>query len=352
MKRYFQSMIQSCKRLLAFWVNKYLERKLFYKVFKTIAAVFIMLAVLNCIVFFLSPRKGWVSVNSDSTFNLNIKSETISASNSSHMLSFLPFQDSTIDLTVLADKYRLYDQQGNIIEQTNESEILNLSLSRREEILISSGKRNDDSVEYNLFTTSRSNFIQEKDVVYLNDGFQEYINFEPNGSVTVQTCLGKEGESWKIDFPNSNNFSTLECQGDIYVSVENCYSFRIIRGGKFPISDLSENWCFSYVTGCSAQLIGNVNVKVSSMSLDYQIANQPLFVGGDELTGILEVNEKSACEFALVGQSNKLELGGENIFPSFSNLIFANIWSFLALLIAPFSTFVFSIWYPLGKDKR
>ena len=170
---------------------------------------------LNIIIFFLSPNDGWVSLNSDSIYTLEIEAEYVSAANKSYILKFNPFEDSNISIDFLADKYQLYDKFGNIIEQSEERGMLFLKLGDNEGLTISSASNDSELIEYNLLIQANVLFRQERDTVFIDDSYQESLYLYPYSTQTIQTKSGVLNNRWEIHFSNSEDYSLLCCTGYI-----------------------------------------------------------------------------------------------------------------------------------------
>ena len=137
-------------KLFRFLKCEYSKESTFNKAVKALVSLLFLIISLNIIIFFLSPNDGWVSLNSDSIYTLEIEAEYVSAANKSYMLKFNPFEDSNISVDFLADKYQLYDKFGNIIEQSEERGMLFLKLGDNEGLTISSASNDSEFIEYNL----------------------------------------------------------------------------------------------------------------------------------------------------------------------------------------------------------
>lgn len=337
-------------KLFRFMKYEYSKGTIFNKVTKTLITLLFLIMTLKIVIFILSPNDGWVSLDSDLIHTLEVEAEYVSAANKSYMLAIDPFNDSKISIDFMADEYQLYDKSGNIVEQSEERDILFLELDSGEGLTISSASNDSELIEYNLFTQSNVSFWQERDTVFINDGYQENLHFSPYSSITIQTRSDVLTNQWEIHFTNSKDYSSLYCTGYIFLRIHNCDSVSIIRDGTHTISSSrDEYWYLSNITQCSASLVGSINFKVASMALDYRVANQPLFIKGNNLTSILRIEENNITNFQLTGTANVVELDKDSLFPSVFSIVYSNLWGFLAIIITPFIGFFLNIWYPTKK---
>ncbi|MCI8455217.1 MAG: hypothetical protein HFE84_11480 [Lachnospiraceae bacterium] len=338
-------------KLFRFMKNEYSKGAIFNKAIKTLITLLFLIIFLKIIIFILSPNDGWVSLDSDLIHTLEIEAEYVSAANKSYMLAIDPYDDSNISIDFMADGYQLYDKSGNLVEQSNERDILVLKLDGNEGLTISSDSDNSELIEYNLFTQSNVSFWQKRDTVFINDGYQGSLHLSPYSSMTLQTRSDVLTNQWEIHFTNSKNYSSLYCTGYIFLRIHNCNSVRILRDGTHTVSLLrDEYWYLSNITQCSTSLVGSINFKVASMALDYRVANQPLLIKGNGLTSILKIEKNNITNFQLIGTASVVELDEESLFPSVFSIIYSNLWGFLAIIITPFISFFLNIWRPSKKE--
>ena len=320
------------------------------KITKTLISLLFLIIALNILVFILSPNNGWVSLDSDLIYTLNVEAGYLSAENKSYMLEITPFKDAHISINFMADEYQLYDKCENIVKQSKERHVLSFDLSDNEGLIISSASNNSELIEYDIFAQLNVSFLQKRDTVFVNDGFQEKLKFTPhNGGITIQTRNDTLVNQWKIQFTNSKEYSSLYCTGYIFLQIDNCSSIIIGRNGLHTVSSITEYWYLSDITECSASLVGSINFKVASMSMNYQVANQPLFIKGNDLTSILRIDDGNLTSLKLTGAANVVKLNRDSLFPSVFNIIYSNLWGFLAILITPFISYVLNIWNSTKK---
>lgn len=234
-------------KLFRFVKYEYSKGTIFNKVTKTLITLLFLIMTLKIVIFILSPNDGWVSLDSDLIHTLEVEAEYVSAANKSYMLAIDPFNDSKISIDFMADEYQLYDKSGNIVEQSEERDILFLKLDSSEGLTISSASNDSELIEYNLFTQSNVSFWQERDTVFINDGYQENLHFSPYSSITIQTRSDVLTNQWEIHFTNNKDYSSLYCTGYIFLRIHNCDSVSIIRDGTHTISSSRDEYWYFFI---------------------------------------------------------------------------------------------------------
>lgn len=317
------------------------------KVTKTVVSIGVLMLILNGIIWMISPNEGWLSLDGEEIQLLEINAEYMSALNTGPGLRVEVVPNIGARMWLLADSYRMYDEAGNLVRQSDTQELLRLELDYG--VTISSAASEEELIRYRLYAQDEIEFQIKKDKVFLDEGYGEWLDFSGYGTVDIATDEEENIEEWKISSINNDEFSTIYCQGHTYLRFLGCNNILINRNRSEFLPGNQEQWYFERVRDCSAQLRGNIDFKVYSIVSNYEVVLQPLLIEEGNLTCTWETEDNKIKGLKLVGAAKTVELNEESIFPTVFSIIYSNLWGFAAILIAPVINFLLHVW---TEEKR